>query len=78
MTRRLSGYTNGPVNTVPLRVRRNIPDGVLTANVAGDAFNSDQIANTSDVTLSGTGSPTFNLNGNTETIDALNSTNTSA
>src|SRR5438876_10038785 len=38
MTRRLSGYTNGPVNTVPLRVRRNIPDGVLTANVAGDAF----------------------------------------
>ena len=53
-----------------------IGDGTATDTVKLLAAN--QIADTSDVTMFATGTPVFNLNGNNETIDALNSTNTAA
>jgi fibronectin-binding autotransporter adhesin len=53
-----------------------IGDGTGTDTVKLLAAN--QIADTSDVTLNAAGTPIFNLNGFSETIDALNSTNTAA
>ena len=53
-----------------------IGDGVGTDILKLLAAN--QIANTSDVTLNAAATPVLNLNDNSETIDALNSTNTAA
>jgi len=54
-----------------------IGDGVGSANTATvKLINADQIANTSDVTINSDG--VLNLNGNNETIDALNSSSPTA
>ena len=54
-----------------------IGDGIGSANTAiVKLINSDQIANTSDVTINSDG--VLNLNNNNETIDALNSSSTTA